>query len=52
MVKRKLIPKNELKIKNIKGFLKKKVTAFGTGAKVNCPKEFLGNTVYLIITNE
>ena len=26
------------------------VTKFGTGAKVDCPKEFLGRRVYLIIT--
>jgi len=42
----------ELKIKNILGFLKRKVTKFGTSAKVDCPKEYLGKTVYLIITNE
>ena len=39
----------ELKLKNISGFIKKKVTAFGTGAKVDCPKEFLGKEVYLVI---
>ena len=39
----------ELKIQNIRGFLKKKVTKFGTGAKVDCPKEFLGKEVYLVI---
>ena len=48
----KLIPKTELKIKDIKGFLKRKVTKFATSAKVDCPKEYLGKTVYLIITNE
>jgi len=48
----KLILKTELKIKNIKGFLKRKVTKFGTSAKVDCPKEFLGKTVYLVMTNE
>jgi len=31
------------------GFLEKKVTPFGTGAKVDCPKEYLGKNVYLII---
>jgi len=31
------------------GFFTKKVTPFGTGAKVDCPKEYLGNTAYLII---
>jgi putative transposon-encoded protein len=33
----------------IQGFLMKKVTKFGTGAKVDCPKEFLGKTVYLVV---
>jgi putative transposon-encoded protein len=47
----KLIPKTELKIKNIEGFLKRKVTPFGTSAKVDCPKEYLGRKVYLIIIN-
>ena len=41
-----------LKIKNIKGFLKRKVTKFGTSAKVDCPKEFLGKIVYLVMTDE
>ena len=31
------------------GFFMKKVTPFGTGAKVDCPKEYLGKTVYLVI---
>jgi len=44
--------RSELKLKNIKGFIEKTVTAFGTGAKVDCPKEYLGKKVYLVITNE
>lgn len=48
----KLIAKNKLEIRNIRGFLKRKVTPFGTSAKVDCPKEYLGKTVYLVITNE
>ena len=43
---------SELKIKNMIGFLKRKVTKFGTSAKVDCPKEHLGKTVYLIITDD
>lgn len=31
------------------GFVMKKVTKFGTGAKVDCPKEYLGKTAYLVI---
>jgi len=29
--------------------IEKKVTKFGTGAKVDCPKEYLGRKVYLLI---
>jgi len=49
MTKVKIMPKSELKLKNIKGFIERKVTLFGTGAKVNCPKEYLGKKVYLVI---
>jgi len=52
MKKIKLMVASELKIKNIRGFLKRKVTPFGTGAKVDCPKEFLNETVYLVFSNE
>ena len=48
----KLKTKTELKIRNMIGFLKRKVTKFGTSAKVNCPKEYLGKTVYLVICDE
>ena len=41
--------KTELKIRNMVGFLKRKVTKFGTSAKVDCPKEYLGKTVYLVV---
>jgi putative transposon-encoded protein len=36
----------------IEGFIRKKVTPFGTGAKVDCPKEFIGRTAYLVIARE
>ena len=29
--------------------IEKKVTKFGTGAKVDCPKEYIGRKVYLLI---
>lgn len=48
----KITSKTELKVKNIVGFIKRKVTPFGTSAKVDCPKEFLGKIVYLVITND
>jgi len=43
---------NELTLTGIIGFIKRKVTPHGTGAKVTCPKEYLGKTVYLVITDE
>jgi len=39
----------ELKLNGIHGFIKRKVTPFGNGAKVDCPKEYLGKTVYLVV---
>lgn len=29
--------------------IERKVTKFGTGAKVDCPKKYLGRKVYLLI---
>jgi putative transposon-encoded protein len=48
----KLNVRSEISLKNIKGFIEKTVTKFGTGAKVDCPKEYLGKKVYLIIIDE
>ena len=52
MKKIKLIAKTKLKIENIRGFLVRKVTPFGTSAKVDCPKEYLGKKAYLVITDD
>jgi len=41
--------KTKISIKNIEGFIKRIVTKFGTSAKVDCPKEYLGRDVYLVI---
>mgnify|MGYP001159563231 FL=1 len=48
----KLEKTTEMTVKGISGFLKKKVTKFGTGAKVDCPKEYLGKNVYLVVCDE
>lgn len=42
----------ELRLNGILGFVKRRVTPHGTGAKVTCPKEYLGKTAYLVITDE
>ena len=39
----------EITIKNIKGFMKRKVVISVTSAKVNVPKEYLGYDTYLVI---
>ena len=49
MRKVKLEKTSELYVKGISGFMKRKVTKFGTGAKVDCPKEYLDKIVYLVI---
>lgn len=51
---RKLVITNENLVltDKIEGFLQKKITTFGTGAHVTCPKEYLGRTVYLVICKE
>lgn len=36
----------------ILGFFEKVVTPFGTGAKIDCPKEFLGRRVYVVVCRE
>ncbi len=34
------------------GFIEKRVTKFGTGAKVDCPKEYLGKRVYILVCKD
>lgn len=34
------------------GFFERHVTRFGNGAKVDCPKEFLGKRVYLVVCQD
>ncbi len=52
MAKVKFITQKEIQIKNIRGYIEKIVTPFGTGAKVDCPKEYLGKKVYLVIIED
>ena len=37
---------------DVTSFLQKTVTPFGNGAKIDCPKEFLGRTVYVLVVEE
>lgn len=38
-----------LEVDGIQGFFIRRVTKFGNSAKVDCPKEFIDRTVYLVI---
>ena len=49
MKKVELKPATRIEIENIQGFLIRKVTKFGNSAKVDCPKEYLDRTVYLVL---
>jgi putative transposon-encoded protein len=36
----------------IEGFLERTVTKFGTSAKIDCPKKFLGKRVYVLVCKD
>lgn len=38
-----------LTVDGVEAFFEKTVTAFGTGAKIDCPKRYLGRNVYVVI---
>ncbi len=52
MNKVKIKKRTKLIITEIEGFVKRKVVPVGNSAKVNCPKEYLGKDVYLVILKE
>lgn len=52
MRKVKIKETTELKINGILGFLERKVTPFGNGAKIDCPKEYLGKRAYIVVCRE
>ena len=43
---------SKLVLTNIEGFVKRKVLPVGNSAKVNCPKEYLGKEVYLVVVKK
>lgn len=52
MIRVPVVKKTRLIIEGIEGFMVREVTPFGTSAKVSCPKEHLGKTVYLVIVGD
>ena len=49
IIKRPITPASRVEVKNIEGYFIRTVTKFGNSAKIDCPKEYLGRTVYVIV---
>lgn len=43
---------NDVSVKNIKGYFERTVNKFGTGAKIDAPKEYLGKKVIIIVCKD
>ena len=52
MKKVKFEKKTTLTLKGIKGFIERIVKPFGTSARIDFPKEFIGKKVYVVILDE
>ena len=48
----KVVERSELILKNIKGFVERTVKPFGTSARIDFPKVFIGKKVYVVILDE
>ena len=49
MGKIKTIISNEVCVRDIKGYFERTVNKFGTGAKIDAPKEYLGKRVVVLV---
>ena len=49
MVRTRAREAEELTVRGIEGFYEKVVTSFGNGAKIDCPRQYLGRAVYVVI---
>ena len=52
MRKVEIINKTTLTLRGIKCFLERIVKPFGTSARIDFPKEFIGKKVYVVIADE
>ncbi len=48
----KIINKSTLTLRGIKCFLERMVKPFGTSARIDFPKEFIGKKVYVVVADE
>lgn len=44
-----IVYENKITVTNIRGYFEKTVTKFGTGAKADIPKEYLGKRVIILV---
>ncbi len=49
MIKRPVTPASKTKVKNIEGYFIRIGTKFWSRAKIDCPKEYLGERAYILI---
>jgi putative transposon-encoded protein len=47
-----VVHRTRLIVEGIQGYIERRVTKFGTGAKVDCPKEYLDKRVILVILKD
>lgn len=52
MRKIKTVITNDVSVKNIKGYFERRVNRFGTGAKIDAPKEYLGRKVIVLVCKD
>lgn len=43
---------NEISLSNISGYFERRINKFGTGAKIDAPKEHLGRKVVVLVLRE
>jgi len=48
----KLVKKTTLTLRGIKGFLERVVKPFGTSARIDFPKEFIGKRVFVVVMED
>lgn len=44
-----VLERSRVEVDGVEGFFEKVVTRFGSGAKIDCPKQYLGRAVYVVI---
>ncbi|MCL4333833.1 MAG: DUF2080 family transposase-associated protein [Candidatus Thermoplasmatota archaeon] len=49
MIERLIIPASRVDVRSMEGYFIRTVTKFGNSAKIDCPKEYLGRTVCVIV---